>query len=447
MPAWGSAFVRQFLDFCLPTLLAAGNIPALARALPTQFVLLTRSSDVAVIAEHPAWQHLTKCCETGIQTIDDLITDGNHHATITLAYTRALRASGQAIRDTVFLFLVADYLVADGSLSAVLRRIQAGASGVLAGSLQIAAEAAIPLLRERLRMSNCVLSLPPRLLANWAVTHLHPNSAGSVVNTSLLHNADTNRLFWSVDRNTLIGRFYLLHMIGIRPEVTDFVVGAPCDYSFIPELCPSNRVEVLTDSDDYLAVEMQARDRGAESLRWGPLLPSKLARSLSQWTTARHRQNADMTLVFHAADRPVSIADADAMASAFITEVGKALAPIPRPHRGHPFWIGMMALQSVGGTPASDDDDLARLLGAAASIGGLTRLLWRLRLQMLGHPPKVTVWHPRWPDFRSVYAILKNRLGRTDRLLVVSAAPRAFTQWLKPLCNTVESIEFGINSE
>lgn len=441
MPVWGSAFVRQFLDFCLPTLLADGNIPALARALPTQFVLLTRSSDVAVIAEHPAWQHLTKCCETDIQTIDDLITDGNHHATITLAYTRALRASGQAIRDTVFLFLVADYLVADGSLSAVLRRIQAGASGVLAGSLQIAAEAAIPLLRERLLMSKCVLSLPPRLLANWAVTHLHPNSAGSVVNTSLLHNADTNRLFWSVDRNTLIGRFYLLHMIGIRPEVTEFVVGAPCDYSFIPELCPSNRVDVLTDSDEYLAVEMQACGRASESLRRGPLLPSELARSLSQWTTARHRQNVGSTLIFHAADRPGSIVDAEAMASAFTTEVGTALAPRPLPHRGHPIWTGMMALQRVGRAPAPDGDDLARLLGTPAPVGGVTGLLWRLRLQVLGHPPKVTAVHPRWPDFQSVYTILKSRLGRHDRLLVVSAAPRAYAQWLGSLCDTVESIE------
>ena len=239
----------------------------------------------------------------------------------------------------------------------------------------------------------------------------------------------------------MIGRFYLLHMIGIRPEVTDFVVGAPCDYSFIPELCPSNRVEVLTDSDDYLAVEMQAPGRGAESLRLGPLLPSKLARSLSQWTTARHRQNADVTLIFHAANKPESIADADAAASAFVAEVGTALTPTPLPHRGHPFWIGMMALQRACSPSTPDGDDLARLLGTRPSIGGVTGLLWRLRLQVFGHPPKVTAWHPRWPDFQSVHAILKNRLRQADQLLVVAAAPNAFTQWIKPLCRTVEGIE------
>src|SRR5262245_13801027 len=128
MPVWGGAFVRQFLDSCLPTLLAAGNLPALARTLPTRFVLLTQTSDVAGITAHPAWHQLAQCCSTEIMPIDDLIVDGQHHATLTLAYTRALRAAGTALPDTVFMFLVGDYLVADGSLLAALRRIQAGAS-------------------------------------------------------------------------------------------------------------------------------------------------------------------------------------------------------------------------------------------------------------------------------------------------------------------------------
>jgi hypothetical protein len=40
-----------------------------------------------------------------------------------------------------------------------------------------------------------------------------------------------------------------------------------------------------------------------------------------------------------------------------------------------------------------------------------------------------------------VHASLKQRLGRTDRLLVVSAAPRAFARRLGSLCDVVESID------
>jgi hypothetical protein len=439
LPVWGVEFLRQFLDFCLPTLLAAGNVPALAEALPTRFVLLTRSCDVPLVLEHPAWQRLARLCETEIRPIDDLIVEANHHAAVTLAYVRALRATGTALRDTVFLFLVGDYLLADGSLRSALERIRAGASGVLAGSLQVPAEAALALLRERLAGSTCELASPPRELADWALANLHPRSAANIVNTSLFHDPDANRLFWSVDKHTLIGRFYLLHMIAIRPEISDFIVGAPCDYAFIPELCPSGKVDVLTDSDNYLAVELQ---RGAAGpLCSGPAPPARLARSLSQWTTARHRQNADATFVFHGRDVPENIAETHALAARFVDEIGKSLAPEPQPHRGHPSWIGMMAMQRAGG---GLPDDCKQVVDFAGSRPQVTGLLWRLRLYVLGHPPNVTAWHPRWPDFHLIYAGLKNRVAQDDRLLVLSASAPAFARWLKPLCHNITASEWQL---
>ena len=41
MPVWGLRYTRQFLEFCLPTMLAPGNVPALAQALPCTFVVMT----------------------------------------------------------------------------------------------------------------------------------------------------------------------------------------------------------------------------------------------------------------------------------------------------------------------------------------------------------------------------------------------------------------------
>jgi hypothetical protein len=43
LPLWGYRFIQQFLEFSLPTLLAPGNIPALAKDLPCRFVLMTRA--------------------------------------------------------------------------------------------------------------------------------------------------------------------------------------------------------------------------------------------------------------------------------------------------------------------------------------------------------------------------------------------------------------------
>ena len=53
LPVWGQRYLRRFFEFSLPTMIAPGNIPALAAALPCTFVFLTSAQDAELIAEHP----------------------------------------------------------------------------------------------------------------------------------------------------------------------------------------------------------------------------------------------------------------------------------------------------------------------------------------------------------------------------------------------------------
>src|SRR5580704_9695749 len=104
LPVWGYSYVRQFLECGLPTLLAPGNVPAVAAALPTEFVILTSADDESFIVEHPAFKQLDSICKTTIHPIDHLITDGNYSTTITLAFTEAVREVGEDMVDTCFFF-------------------------------------------------------------------------------------------------------------------------------------------------------------------------------------------------------------------------------------------------------------------------------------------------------------------------------------------------------
>jgi hypothetical protein len=144
--AWGYSYVRQFLEYSLPTMLAPGNIPALAAALPTEFVILTSADDESFIIEHPAFKQLASICQTSIHTIDHLISDGNYSTTITLAFTEAVRDVGEAMIDTCFLFLVSDYILADGSFANVLKRVQQVTSAAVSGNMQVARESALACL-------------------------------------------------------------------------------------------------------------------------------------------------------------------------------------------------------------------------------------------------------------------------------------------------------------
>src|SRR5271156_1370649 len=127
-PVWGYEFTQQFLNVSLPTLLAPGNLPTLAKTLPTEFIFLTGRKDEAMIRESAGYRNLAKICSVSFYPIDDLITEGNHSTTITLAFAAAVRRTGVAMLDTCFFFLVSDYIVADGSLASIVKLMLAGES-------------------------------------------------------------------------------------------------------------------------------------------------------------------------------------------------------------------------------------------------------------------------------------------------------------------------------
>ena len=428
LPVWGHRYVKQFLEVGLPTLLAPGNVPALAQSLPCEFQLLTSSADESYIRQHPAFVRLAEVCRATMRPIDDLITAGNNSTTLTLAYVEAIRAAGPAMLDTCFFFLVSDYIVADGSLASVLARVRAGANAVLVGNFQVTAEEAMPWLRERIGPEAAGVSLSARALVNWALDHLHPATVANTVNASDTHNAHTNRLFWRVDDQTLLGRFYLMHMIAIRPEVMDFRVGASCDYSFVPEMCPSGNVSIITDSDEFLVVEMQARAHEANFLRQGPLRPEALARSLGEWTTAQHRNNVSHSLVYHAGGLPTGLPATVAAADEYVAKVAHQLRRPPQPHYGHPYWRGAIATVQEAARGRLSPEALRRLLGAPGRRGYWVE---RLRALVIGYPPRVRPWHPRWPDYRPVLRRLAPFFGDpARRLLHVSDAPTLFSVML-----------------
>ncbi|HEX4505176.1 MAG TPA: class I SAM-dependent methyltransferase, partial [Alphaproteobacteria bacterium] len=433
VPVWGHNYVRQFLEFGLRTMLAPGNVPALAEMLPCEFVILTSYEDEPFLRQHPTFRLLSQVCKVDIRRIDHLITGTNYSTTITLAYAEAIRAEGPALTDTCFFLLVSDYIVADGSFRNVLKRVMAGASGIQVGNFQVAEQEAMPWLQDQMLAAPGALSLPSRTLMRWALSHLHPATVANIVNYPLNNNAHTNRLFWRVDGEALIGRFYLMHMICIRPELEDFVIGASCDYSFIPEICPSGNVEIVPDSDEYLVVEMQPRDHEAGFLRVGPIEPRQLAGTLSGWTTARHRENANHSVLFHAGEvSPERTAAMEKSIAAFLGDVRTSIGRIPKPHRNHPYWRGAMAAHREATGRKLTRDEWRRVMGIPDPTGTdqwLNRwVIDRIRFAVFGRPPHVRVWHPRWPDMRVVIQQIGDVLDDPrQRVLMLADTPTIFT--------------------
>jgi hypothetical protein len=432
LPVWGYDYVKRFLEVALPTWLAPENLPAVSRMAPTEFIFLTSRDDELYLRAHPGFACLSEICETRVHFVDHLITGNNYSTTITLSYLEAIRSVGGEMLDTCFLFLVSDYIISDGALKTAVERIVAGRSGVLVGNFQVVEEEALPWLIEKQQQSPTVLSLQARMLMSWALSHLHPATLANTLNYPITHNDHTNRVFWRVDNRTLVGRFYLMHMIAIRPETLDFIIGSSCDYSFIPEMCPSNNVEIVTDSDDYLVIELQPRDHEFNFLKKGPQSATKLARTLSEWTTARHRENSKTTVVFHAGEIPADLDSSIAEVDKFLDRVASRMRRKPKAHRNHPYWTGAVAAfnEAVGAKLSAEE--WRRALGMPEpelDRAWLARwLIERLRFALFGKPPNVRPWHPRFPDYSLIIkSVADLRLGDRSHLLMVSDIPTIFT--------------------
>ena len=96
LPVWGYDFTKVFLRVSLPTLLAPGNLPALAQTLPTEFVFLTGRRDEGMIREAVGYRQLSKICPVSFHAIDELVTESNHSTTVTFAFAGAVRRTAEA---------------------------------------------------------------------------------------------------------------------------------------------------------------------------------------------------------------------------------------------------------------------------------------------------------------------------------------------------------------
>src|SRR5262245_34392575 len=168
---WGEAYIDMFAELALPSFLAPGNLPALAAITDLEVVVLTAGRDIAYFEKHPAFLKLRPLCAVRFIDIDDLIVDGLYGVTLTLAYARAINSCGEDMVGTHFVFMNADFILADGSLRNLSKHILAGRSIVLGPSFRASAEPLRPQLLSRVDRASGILAISPRDLTALSLPH------------------------------------------------------------------------------------------------------------------------------------------------------------------------------------------------------------------------------------------------------------------------------------
>ena len=346
---WGETYIERFCALSLPSFLAPGNLPALAQETDLEVVIMTRHDDFAFFERNITYKRLRKICPVRFVDIDDLIATSIYGVTLTLAYIRPIIACGDDMLHTHFVFMNADFVLADGSLRALCKHIHDGRAIVLAPSFRSTAESVEPKLEAAVDVAAGVLSIAPRQLVELSLAHPHRTTIAKIQNQRAFHSSHPNQFFWQVDEHTFLGRYFLIFMLCLKPERVIKSINCYCDYSFIPEMCPSGDEVAMNDSDDFFMLELQSREQETHMLRHGPMSEPEIVNSLQEWTTAEHRRAANHEIVFHSRDIPPEIESAKAEAKLFIDGIKQKLGR-PKAHINHRYWVyGVEAWKGCGG--------------------------------------------------------------------------------------------------
>jgi hypothetical protein len=459
---WGESYIKNFFEFGLPSLLAPGNIPMMSRTYACSFLFLTKKGDIPFFKAQSVFQKLLSYCQIDFIEISDLIFDKNYSATLTLSYERGMRSRGAQMCHTYFFFLVSDYIMADGSLGNIIPYLREGYSGITTGNFLVVEEYISPLLAERMDShEENLLSLNPREMLALCLPYLHPVSTAHTVSQSYTHATHANRLFWKVNEHIMVGRFYLRHMLCIKPERDDYIIGAPCDYSFIPEMCPSGNIAHIQDSDEYCAVEMAPFAYEQSHIKPGGYDIPSLANQLSRWTTVVHRANAHIPTIFHSVDLPQLPLAVVQESAHFILAIEHHLSSEPHPIRGHYYWKSCIesvlyqilqlkkrshyfqqgTLFGIVGSPTFSPiwgerkDDYALLKMSPPpplSPSKKQRFKACLKKSMTGVSPHPSFWHLDWLDDLRMKEDLQRKLSRQAAYMAIAFEPMGeIINWLE----------------
>ena len=260
-PVWGREYTRCFVDVCLPSLLAPGNIPSLKSEGQCVYNIYTTPDDLMVIQNAPAFELLRRCLPVFFHPISQKVEQiTNQYFVQSDCYRRGIRAAGEA--DAGIMFLNADVVVADGGIQGLTKILRSGKRAILALGIRLNKNGVTTLLLEHHRSSaGAVISVKPRELAALALPNMH-----QITKAHLFHGEGEDMhpagLFWRVGDEGLLAHCFHLHPLVVCPTVKNAPFSITIDEDYLMTSCPdTNDHYIIQDSDEFLACELTDETR------------------------------------------------------------------------------------------------------------------------------------------------------------------------------------------
>lgn len=256
---WGETYVRTMLDYNLPSLLAEGNLPAVAAAHDIEHVIYTTRADAAVIAAHPAHGRLARVVPTRFEDIDDGGSTGygaviRRMNTIHNRILRDCRTHG-----AIWLFDQPDHVWADGALLHLARRSEAGARCCVFPAIRTVAERVMPALEPFRRAAEGCIAVSPPALVRIALEHMHVHDMARV------WGPDTatiwpHHISWRVGPQALLRRAFFHQPFTVAPGQDSVEAERSVDMHYIDRAFPDpDTLDFITDTNEFFVLEVSTQ--------------------------------------------------------------------------------------------------------------------------------------------------------------------------------------------
>jgi hypothetical protein len=350
VPVWGESYIEMFCRLCLPSLLSENNLPRYVEQHQLIVTILTRSADVARFERFPAIVKLRQIADIAFISIDDILESffdprprDIYSMALTYAFFRGIKSCGEEATSTDFIFWNADFLAGDGTFGHLADIIARGGRCTMSASIR-ADLSILDELRGMLSADGTQLQIGSRDLVRTALAHPHPTVAAQTLNENsgqILANI-INRLCWKVDDDVLIGRYFLLYMLHIRPERVWEDVNGPCDYVFVPEMVPSEDITYECNSDNICIIEPQNRTMEGSWIKSEPFDFPQIAGWIDYWATHEHIEYSKNLVIFNGSrddiESNLNFATARSILDRSMSEIYQRLGEDRIWHNLHVYW-------------------------------------------------------------------------------------------------------------
>ena len=293
VPVWGMSYIGSLGSLMLRTLLAPGNLPAVAARREVILELITRDSDAAAIEALPAVRDVARLATVRVVPWPDRLfgshpqaPDFHYRLFGAMHHVSIMRARAEGGMDVMP--LCADHLLSSEALHQVDAYLAAGSKMVLSAAMRIDKRRWQAALLSELNGSPVArhLDLAPRQLVDYAVRYMHPVTRQLIVSD---RRRPFNRLPFPLlfpKPDGFAAHSFVLHPIAVAADL----VRQRVDYDFntvdgaflshiLPHAQPEGMIRILGQNDE--AYVFEASEPG--NLQEQQLAPCFSAEDIAQY--------------------------------------------------------------------------------------------------------------------------------------------------------------------